>query len=315
MKPKLNIIIVNWNSGSQLRDCIASISTADKSNFFLNNVIIVDNASTDGSANSLNTLEVPLKLIFNDKNLGFSKGCNQGALYSQADYLLFLNPDTRLFFNSLTKPIHFMEENKNKHVGICGVRLVDEIGNYTTSFASFPNIIHFLTSALGLDKLPHRINQRHLQNNDEFCNGGTVDQIIGAFFMVRKKLYDKLNGFDERFFVYYEEVDFSLRAKLLGYSSYYLNNVTAFHRCGGCSDSVKSERLFYSMRSRLQYGYKHFTIYQQLTLIFITFFLELFTRIIGSIAGRSNSDIRETIIGFSKLFNYVFFSRFNNENI
>lgn len=306
MTPKLDIIIVNWNSGEQLKDCLASITAAKNMNYILNKVVVVDNASNDASAESIDHFSLPLKIVRNKNNIGFSKGCNQGASNSVADYLLFLNPDTRLFLDTLSDPIRFMEKPENKHVGICGIRLVDELGKYTTSFARFPKNILFLISALGLDKLPYKALPRHLPYEDECGKDGIVDQIIGAFFLVRKNVFDSLQGFDERFFVYFEEVDFSLRAKQLGYLSCYLRDVTAFHKCGGCSDSVKSERLFYSMRSRLQYGLKHFPVLQQLTLIFITFFLEFPTRTIASIMGRASSDLRETITGYRKLFSYFF---------
>jgi N-acetylglucosaminyl-diphospho-decaprenol L-rhamnosyltransferase len=314
MIPKIDIIIVNWNSGMQLRDCLASIKDTDNDNYDLNKVVVVDNASSDASAESLEKFGLPLKIFKNNNNIGFSKACNQGASNTEADYLLFLNPDTRLFFDTLSNPIKFMEKPQNKHVGICGIQLVDELGNYTTSFARFPNNLLFLASALGLDKIPNWSTQRYLMNEDKRYENGEVDQIIGAFFLVRENVFVSLQGFDERFFIYFEEVDFSLRAKQIGYSSYYLSDVKAFHKCGGCSDSVKSDRLFYTMRSRLQYGFKHFSIMQQMTLLLITFFLEFLTRNIASMLGRSGSDLRETIVGYRKLFSHFFLSRANDGN-
>lgn len=315
MLPKLGIIIVNWNSGPQLRECLESIENTDIKNYDLNKVVVVDNASSDASAESLDKFCLPLKILKNNNNKGFSKACNQGASLTDADYLLFLNPDTRLFHDSLSNPIKFMEKPQNQHVGICGIQLVDEFGNYTTSFARFPNNLLFIISALGLDKIQNLPAIHHLMNEDEREENSEVDQIIGAFFLVRKEVFVSLQGFDERFFIYFEEVDFSIRAKQVGYSSHYLADVKAFHKCGGCSDAVKSERLFYTMRSRLQYGFKHFSVMQQLALLVITLFIEFITRSIASMFCRSNSDLRETIAGYRKLFNSLFLSKANDGNI
>ena len=86
-----------------------------------------------------------------------------------------------------------------------------------------------------------------------------VDQVMGAFFLVRQKLFEEWGGFDERFFVYLEDVDFSSRARRVGWRSFYMAGVKAYHKGGGTSEQIKSTRLFYSLRSRILYSYKHFS--------------------------------------------------------
>jgi len=108
---KLDIVIVNWNSGEQLKSCLESIVKTDKTGFELNKVVVVDNASSDNSLFGLEEIDLPLKIIRNSTNRGFAAACNQGAKESDADYLLFLNPDTVLFKDSLSKPIAFMEKS------------------------------------------------------------------------------------------------------------------------------------------------------------------------------------------------------------
>jgi len=103
--PTLDIIIVNWNAGQLLRDCVESIEKTKQNNFVLERIVVVDNASTDGSLNYLEDRKVAVHSIRNESNLGFGAACNQGAKDSQSDYLLFLNPDTRLFDNSLNRPM------------------------------------------------------------------------------------------------------------------------------------------------------------------------------------------------------------------
>jgi GT2 family glycosyltransferase len=107
----------------------------------------------------------------------------------------------------------------------------------------------------------------------------TVDHVIGAFYLIRRSLFDSLGGFDERFFVYLEDLDFSLRAYQAGWRSVYLTGVQAFHAGGGTSAQVMATRLFYSLRSRLFYGFKHFSVYRAWGLLFITLALEPWIRL------------------------------------
>jgi len=101
-----------------------------------------------------------------------------------------------------------------------------------------------------------------------------VDQVIGAFFMIRRALFDSLSGFDERFFVYYEEVDLSLRARQAGFRSAYFDGARALHHGGVSSDQVRAARLFYSLRGRLLYADKHFTRLGALLVWAVTFYVE-----------------------------------------
>src|SRR5437773_573278 len=106
-KAKVSVCIVNWNAGSYLADCIKSIKACEGG--YLSTVIVVDNASTDESLDGLEQLGFPLQLIRNAENLGFASACNLGAALADGDYLLFLNPDARLFQNSISEPLAFME--------------------------------------------------------------------------------------------------------------------------------------------------------------------------------------------------------------
>jgi len=144
-----------------------------------------------------------------------------------------------------------------------------------------------------------------VMSSGEYLHSSTVDQVIGAFFLVRRSLYDLIGGFDERCFVYFEEVDFALRAKRKGYSSYYLSDVKLYHKGGGSSEKVKGKRLFYSLRSRIQYGFKHFSLLEALALLVLTLTLELVARIAQAIFSLSKSRFNETIRGYSQLIVYL----------
>jgi GT2 family glycosyltransferase len=301
----LSIIIVNWNAGRQLRDCLSSIAFAKQERFTLSEVIIVDNCSTDGSLEGIDSLGITVSVIRNNENRGFGYACNQGASEATGDYLLFLNPDTRLFDDSLTRPIDFMQKKEHSAIGICGIRLVDDEGNASTSAARFPTLRVMAGESLGLNKLFPDVFSEHLVSFSDLPGGGFVDQVIGAFFLVRKNVFDHCSGFDERFFVYFEEVDLSLRAKQLGYSSYLLSNASAFHKGGGCSEQVKAARLFYSLRSRILYAQKHYSLIEYITLILLTV-IELPLRLIQGMLRASWSDFKNTITAYMQLVSYFY---------
>ncbi|MHB8792313.1 MAG: glycosyltransferase family 2 protein [Thermoleophilia bacterium] len=303
MTLSLDIIIVNWNAGSRLSNCLQSIVETDKEGFVINRVVVVDNASSDKSYLDISGINLQVNVIHNSINRGFAAACNQGARESEADYILFLNPDTRLFSDSLAKPIRFMETPENERVGICGIKLLDENGSPTISCARFPTPEILFGKITGLSKLLP-IFKEHLMAADEYIQSGFVDQVIGAFFLVRKKLYSELDGFDERFFVYYEEVDFSLRAKNAGYVSYLLTEVSAQHTGGACSVKAGSNRLFYNLRSRIIFGLKHYSLATNILLILTTLTIEPFSRSLWAIRQRSLPSIRETFTAYGKLIAY-----------
>lgn len=308
MSSSLDIVIVNWNSGERLRACLESIIKSDRSSYLLDRVIIVDNSSTDASAVGLRDLDLPLNIITNNTNRGFAAACNQGASGSRSDYLLFLNPDTELFSDSLIEPLRFMEMPENAGVGICGVKLLDESGDPTTSCARFPTPGILVGKITGLAKFSPYFKE-HLMAADEYMQSGFVDQVIGAFFLVRRKLYSELNGFDERFFVYFEEVDFSLRANNAGYRSYLLVGASAQHTGGVCSDQAGSNRLFYNLRSRIYFGLKHYSIAANIFLILLTLTIEPFSRSFWAIRHRSLPSIRDTFAAYGKLITYFMVKR------
>jgi len=259
MAPALDIVIVNWNSGPALADCLGSIAAAQGGGFVLAQVVVVDNASEDDSLDCCRESRLPLTVLRNPENLGYARACNQGACRGGADYVLFLNPDVRLSPDALDKPISYLERPEAVAMGICGIRLTDAEGRASTSYARMPRPGNLLYGALGLDRCFPKLFKPRLRSGDEVGESGPTEQIMGAFFLVRRAVYDLLGGFDERFFMYYEEVDFCARARAHGLSSYYLRNVTAVHIGGGCSRSVPGRRLYYSLESRLAYAKKHFS--------------------------------------------------------
>jgi hypothetical protein len=267
-------------------------------------MIVVDNASTDASlthVEALTDLPFPFHIIRNLANRGFGVACNQGAALAGSAYMLFLNPDTRLFQHSLSVPLDFMRRPENADVGILGIQLVDEYNHVARSCARFPSLGIFIAQALGLNRLP---GLRHLNTHmSEWPHDKTavVDHVIGAFYLMRRSLFELLGGFDERFFVYLEDLDVSLRARQAGWRSVYLADAKAFHAGGGASRQVKAYRLFYSLRSRLLYGFKHFTSFRAWLLVGVTLLVEPLTRVLFSLMNGGMADVRNTLKGYGML--------------
>lgn len=303
----VSIIIVNWNAGPQLAEAVSSIA---KYHFGLvSSTIIIDNASTDNSAYCCETLEdlqnspIRPQMIRSSKNLGFGTACNLGAQQGESEYLLFLNPDAALYANTLPKVLAYMQNPANAKVGICGVQLLDEAGQVSRSCARFPSAVGFVFHAIGIDRLVPRMG--HFMVEWDHANTRQVDQVIGAFFLVRRYLFNALHGFDERFFVYFEEVDFSCRAHQAGWRSVYLADAQAFHAGGGTSKQVKARRLFYSLRSRLLYAFKHFSWLGAFAVLLATLLLEPLSRSALALFRLSWSSLKETWVAYAMLWRWL----------
>ncbi|MBK6594421.1 MAG: glycosyltransferase family 2 protein [Burkholderiales bacterium] len=269
----IGIVVVNWNSGGQLRNCIDSIQQCKVASPY--NIVVVDNASTDGSDLTIKSGS-SLKLVRANGNIGFGRACNQGAKQVEGKYLLFLNPDAVLYPETLQKALAYMEDVASDGVGICGVQLLDDSGHVTRSCARFPSPVDLVIHSAGLDRIFKGLG--YVMSDWSHAHTQKVDHVIGAFFMVRREVFEVLNGFDERFFLYLEDLDFSYRAHQAGWQSVYLADVQAFHAGGGTSNQIKALRLFYSMRSRLLYAFKHHSWAGATAVMLTTLLIEPLTR-------------------------------------
>jgi N-acetylglucosaminyl-diphospho-decaprenol L-rhamnosyltransferase len=294
MSASVHIVIVNWNTGDCLRDCLASIVRAEHPQVDIARVTVVDNDSSDDSTDGLDAVPLPLELIRNGSNLGFAAACNQGAANSTADYLLFLNPDTRLFGDTLVAVTRFMESEQAADIGICGAQIVDSDGGPGISCARFPTLRVLFGKMTGLHVVLPRVFPAHHLSAAEAQESQLVDQVIGAFFFVRRELFTALGGFDTRYFVYFEEVDFALRARRRGVRSYFLKEATVFHAANVSSDQVREKRLYHSLRSRRLYAYEHWPRWQAHLLVALTLSVELAARLTRAALRRSAEDIAST---------------------
>ncbi|UAY52249.1 glycosyltransferase family 2 protein [Ferruginibacter albus] len=298
----IDIVIVNWNSGDFLKKCIKSVFTEKNINL-INKVIVIDNASKD---NSLEGLVKNDKLVFikNEQNLGFAKACNQGFEISDAAYVLLLNPDAQLLEATLQDCYQYMEAHSS--IDILGCQLLDDDNNITASCGRFPTPKSFFYRSLGLTNLfPKVFTPPELMYDWDHLESRYVDQIIGAFMFIRKNVFEKIGYFDERFFVYSEELDFSKRLANAGGKSYYNADIKAIHSCHGSTDSVKAYRLFLNNRSRLLCAKKHFSKSGYLLTLISTLFFEPVSRIFFSLIKFKFREIIDIVKAYALLFKFV----------
>jgi GT2 family glycosyltransferase len=302
MKKSFDIVIVNWNSSYQLKECIESIYKASLESCNLNSVIVVDNDSSDDSIDILDRNQNNLIIIENEVNEGFSKACNIGAMKSNSNFILFLNPDTLIFEDTFSNLFNYIDKDDEKYIAVYSVQLVDENKIVQRSCAKIPKMFNFINRGLGLNKISSKLFPSYTMQYWDHNDTRVVDQVIGAFFMINSKIYHELNGFDEQFFVYYEELDLSTRIIQNGYKTKYITEAQAFHKGGGVSENVKAKRLFFNTRSKMLYGFKHLNLFYGIILFLFTLTIEPITRFIYLILTSKYQDIKELYSGYVMLY-------------
>jgi len=280
----VDVVIVNWNSRDLLRRCLAALDTEPAGT--VRDVVVVDNASTDGSA-EIPQIRQPVRVLSQDRNLGFGRACNLGARAGQAPYILFLNPDTEVTDGCIAKAVEYLEAEPE--AAVCGVRLIDLAGELQHHTIRFPGPMTIYS---------------HAQRNNDFAHDESrdVDHVMGAFYLIRRSLFEALGGFDDRFFVYLEDVDLSLRVRQAGYRVAYLNEAVCRHVGGGTSAQIPARRLFYAMHSRLLYARKHFTLVERALVWSVTLAVEPWLRLAKAARKGSLADMRSTVGAFGMLY-------------
>jgi len=289
--PSLDVVIVNYNAGGHLRACVEALRTASQSSYRLTSVAIVDNASQDDSLAALSGGALPLSIICNDENRGFGAACNQGAAAGDGELMLLLNPDVRVQNDTLDLCVAFMTDAAHARVGICGCLMIDKDGGPLLSASRLPSIGMLVAKMSGLADVAPRWVRRQRLSAHELPTDGAVEQVIGAFFMIRRSLFVQLGGFDPRFFVYMEEVDLALRAAQAGYASCLVSGARAYHYEGASSRQIGGLRQFYLWRSQTEYARKHWAVWQAPVLATLIIILEVPVRLVLAVRHRSRREI------------------------
>jgi GT2 family glycosyltransferase len=291
----IDIVIVNWNSHDFLRKCVLSILNSKQFDL-VSAVVIIDNNSTDASLQLL-PINAKLQVIKNTENVGFAKACNQGFKMSQSKYILLLNPDAVLLDNTISASFDYME--KHHDVDVLGCQLLNDSNHITPTCARFPTPINFVYHSLGLSKIsPKLFHPPTLMTDWDHKESRFVDQVMGAYMFMRNTVFEKAGYFDERFFVYFEELDFSLSLKNAGGKSFYHSGIQAIHTGMGTTESVKAFRLFLSLSSRLKYAKKHFSTFGFFTVAFFTYTIEFLMRFLQLLIKGKVTETKNLVKGY-----------------
>jgi GT2 family glycosyltransferase len=221
---QLSILIVNYNGKKYLGDCLSSIKqfvTAE------HEVILVDNASGDGSVEYVRNTFPEVKVIISDRNLGFAGGNNLGAHEASGKYLLLLNNDTKLL-TDINPAIDLLEDDHS--IGIAGAMMLDGDEKYSVSaghFPSPPRLVRIASVYKSDGYFRHGNFPQHTQRN-----GFMVDWVAGSFLLMQRSLWQRLGGLDDSYFMYGEDVDFCRRMLDEGLLTAYCPTVRYVHYCG-----------------------------------------------------------------------------------
>lgn len=255
----LSIIVVNWNIKELLRACLHSLELAAQAAApLMSEVIVVDSASTDGSAEMVRREFPQVHLIASDTNLGYAGGNNAGLAAAQGRYLLLLNPDTVVQPEALALMIDYLEAHPQ--VGALGPRLLWPDGAIQSSRRRFPSLGSlFWESTLLGQWFPHnRYAQRYHLADCSPEQPQRVDWVVGAALLLRREAWQQVGPLDETFFMYFEETDWCRRAVQAGWEIHYLPSAQIIHYEGKSSEQVLAARTLRFQHSKLRYTCKYF---------------------------------------------------------
>lgn len=249
----ISVIIVNWNQASYLARCLESLSRGTGSD---HEVIVVDNASTDVSERMVREEFPRVRLIVNATNVGFARANNQGLEASRGKFLCLLNNDTEIAEHSLETMAEYLR--LHRQVGAVGPQLRNSDGSLQPSGRPFPKIWDVLAQSTGL----YRIWRRDFFNQPgrDYSQIASVDEVSGACIMVRREVYQSVGGLDERYFLYYEDVDWCWRIKEQGWQIHYLPQARVLHHWGKSSTQDLWRVRLEGRRSLLRFYREHVSV-------------------------------------------------------
>ncbi|MFH1061306.1 MAG: glycosyltransferase family 2 protein [Candidatus Omnitrophota bacterium] len=251
----LSIIIVNYNTGKFLLDCVKSIYSGHELSGF--EIIIIDNASSDDSLIQLKKEYPHILLVNNKENLGFGKAVNQGIKIANNKFILLLNPDTIISSGCFDKMIAFLRNNPK--AGACGPAIYNSDKNLQMSCHHFPGLLDIVFDKTHLNKIfsKNPLFGRYQMSYWAHDTLREVDWLTGACFMIRAELFRAVNGFDPGFFMFSEDIDLCLRIKQKGFKCFYLPQATIIHYQSGSSDVIKNKSPVIAWESLILFWQKH----------------------------------------------------------
>jgi hypothetical protein len=222
----LSVIIVNYKSRKKTADCVRSVRSADLVGFRYE-IILVDNASGDGSGEALAKEFLDLKCLASDRNLGMGGGNNLGANAATGEFLLILNPDTLLRTDSIRLMLEFLKNRTD--VSLVGPKLIYPDGKLQYSCLHFPSLLMPFYRRTFIGRLAKKQLDKFMMLDYDHDSTKEVDWLMGSCMLIRRDLFVKLKGFDERFFMYFEDTDLCRRVWHSGQKVVYLPQAVVIH--------------------------------------------------------------------------------------
>jgi len=247
----LSLIFINYYSKESLKNVLFSIK-----NYYDENLeIIIFNNSPEEKLEDLKEIYLNIKIINSEKNLGFTKGCNIAVNNSNKKYILILNPDILFINEFISYGIKFLEENKD--FGAVGFKILNPDGTIQKeSLRNFPTPLNTLLRFLNLDSL---LKIRYSYFDRELDKSKEANILSGACMLIRKEAFLSINGFDESFFLYGDDIDLCIRLKNKGWKLYYLPIESVIHYKGGSLYKYSFKRIFYSHRAMFLFSKKYYS--------------------------------------------------------
>ena len=248
----LSILVVSYNTRDLLLRCLRSVYSSLRGLSY--ELIVVDNASADESADSVAREFPGVRLIRNSENRGFARANNQAMELSRGQYVLLLNSDAELMEKTANEMVSFLDEHPA--AAIAGAQLLNPDGTLQGSYAGFPTLWSELMLATKLSALlPSASCPRHTPPGSFVAR--EVDWVSGACMMVRRSAIEAVGALDEEYFMYTEETDWCFRMRKTGWRVYHLPEAKAIHWSGKSSDRVPEEKRSRLYRSKLLFMKKH----------------------------------------------------------
>jgi N-acetylglucosaminyl-diphospho-decaprenol L-rhamnosyltransferase len=267
----VSIIIASWNTCNLLNRCLCSIYETIEGLSF--EVIVIDNASGDGSATMVRDLFPQVRLIENQTNVGFARANNQGVAKSMGRHLLLLNSDTRILAGAVEEMVRFLDRHPN--AGIVGLRLLNPDGSFQFSHVPFPSLSQEFLMLSGLGR--YFIRPQYPSYGPAVERGAQkVDYVMGACLLARHRAVEQVGGLDECIFLYSEEIDWCYRFSKANWEVWYLPHATILHDGGQSTRQVSRQRELQLYHSRVYFFRKHYAPGATLCLMLLIWFMTLF---------------------------------------
>lgn len=253
----LSVVILNWNTRDYLVEALCSITEQEWQHNI--EVIVVDNASQlDNSVEVVQRDFPQVHLIANPTNVGFSAGNNIGLRVARGHYILFLNPDTIVHKGALDILVDWMD--KHPGIGACGPKLLNPDGSLQASCRSFPSIGagFFRNTPLGRLFPNNPWTRSYLMQDFSHDREAAVDWLSGSALLIRREALAQVGPWDEKFFMYCEDVDLCYRLKEASWARFYVPHATITHRIGAASDWAQGKMIRRFHASMLRFFFKHY---------------------------------------------------------